>query len=152
MKKEEYAPAQGIELMRYVLPLTVDEKAGIHNLVKLPNTECSARLEDDGSVFCIPEKISDAGLELPQINYASYNGKPYQYTYGVNGDVSEIVKADFKNKSYKAWGMEGYFVSEPIFVAAPSAGSEDDGVVLTALLSGDPSKKPHSLGILDARD
>ncbi|XP_070533078.1 beta,beta-carotene 15,15'-dioxygenase-like [Ptychodera flava] len=62
------------------------------------------------------------------------------------------MKADFKNKSYKAWGMEGYLVSEPVFVAAPSAGSEDDGVVLTALLSDDPSKKPHSLGILDARD
>ncbi|XP_070533122.1 beta,beta-carotene 15,15'-dioxygenase-like [Ptychodera flava] len=152
MTKAEYVPTQGSKIMRFVLPLTVDKKAGIHNLVKLPNTECSARLEDDGSVFCVPERISDAVMELPQINYASHNGKPYQYSYGINGDASEIKKKDFKNKSYKAWGMDDYIVSEPVFVAAPSAGSEDDGVVLTALVSDDPSKKPHLLAILDARD
>ncbi|XP_070533065.1 beta,beta-carotene 15,15'-dioxygenase-like [Ptychodera flava] len=145
------APAQGSEVMRYVLPLTVDKKAGSNNLVKLPNTKCSATLKD-GSIFCTPEKICDAELELPQINYANYNGKPYQYTYGINGDNSEINKVDFKNKSYKAWGIEDYVVSEPLFVAAPSPGSEDDGVVLTALVSVDPSKKPHLLAILDARD
>ncbi|XP_070533108.1 beta,beta-carotene 15,15'-dioxygenase-like [Ptychodera flava] len=152
MKQGVYAPAKGSEVMRYALPLTVDKKAGDHNLVELPNTECSARLEEDGSVFCTPERISDAELELPQINYASYNGKPYQYTYGINADVSEINKVDFKNKSYKSWSMEDYLVSEPVFVAAPSSGSEDDGVILSALVSVDPSKKPHLLAILDARD
>ncbi|XP_070533137.1 beta,beta-carotene 15,15'-dioxygenase-like isoform X1 [Ptychodera flava] len=152
MRRGESTPAMGSQVMRFVLPLTVDKKAGINNLVKLPNTECSARLEEDGSVFCIPERISDAALELPHINYASYNGKPYQYTYGVKGDFSQIYKLDLKNKSYNSWGLEDYLVSEPGFVAAPSAGSEDDGVVLSALISEEPSRKPHLLAILDARD
>jgi len=45
---------------------------------------------------------------------------------------------------------KGIFVSEPIFVASPNGGAEDDGVVLTTVFHPDPTEV--SLVILNAGD
>jgi len=33
------------------------------------------------------EVIVDIGCETPQINYESYNGKPYTYFYAISADI-----------------------------------------------------------------
>ncbi|XP_070570573.1 carotenoid-cleaving dioxygenase, mitochondrial-like [Ptychodera flava] len=121
------------------------------NLVTLPNTTCTAVISRSGTVFCTPEKLSSEGFEMPQINYGSYNGKPYQYIYAVRGDCQGLIKVDVKNKTYKSWTEEGFVPSEPVFVEAPSAVCEDDGVVLSAVVNSDPDK-PNFLVVLDGKD
>ncbi|XP_077987772.1 carotenoid-cleaving dioxygenase, mitochondrial-like [Glandiceps talaboti] len=149
--KKGNAPASTAEVTRYILPLDVDQKNGTSNLVTLGDTECKARKLEDGSIHCTSEKIIDESLEAPTVNYKKYNGKPYQFAYGICGDNTGVMKVDFKNKSCKVWKEENYLASEPIFVPSPTAKSEDDGVVLASVVTGNPSK-PNFLIILDGKD
>jgi len=83
---------------------------------------------------------SDDRIILPRINYNHYNGKPYQFTYGVSthGDtkdfINELVKIDTHLGAVsKRWHIDGHYPSEPIFAPRPGATAEDDGVVLSTV-------------------
>ena len=97
--------------------------------------------------------ISDEAIELPRINYKQYNTKDYRFvygisTYGVNNFANRLIKVDISQKTSKNWSEEGCYPGEPVFVIAPNATNEDDGLVLSVVLDA-PNHKSFLL-ILDA--
>ncbi|KAM6177464.1 beta,beta-carotene 15,15'-dioxygenase [Erethizon dorsatum] len=140
-------------LRRFAVPLHVDKNAEVgSNLIKVASTTATALKERDDQVYCQPESLFE-GLELPRINYA-HNGKPYRYVFAAGVQWSpiptKIVKYDILTKSSLKWGEESCWPAEPLFVPAPDAKDEDDGVILSAIVSTDPQKPPFLL-ILDAK-
>jgi beta,beta-carotene 9',10'-dioxygenase len=88
------------------------------------------------------ERLATESIELPRLNYKSANAKDYRYTYGVSnrpdrpGDFNnQLVKVDVRERSAKIWRDEDCYVGEPVFVAAPTATAEDEGVVLSVVLN-----------------
>ena len=98
--------------------------------------------------------LSDESIELPRINYKANNGRDYQFAYGASVQqgsqdfLNQIVKVDVKNRQTWVWHEAGCYPSEPVFVPAPSAQSEDDGVLLVVVL--DSQNANSFLLILDA--
>ena len=106
---------------------------------------------DSGAVRS--ERLAAEGLELPRINYGGRNESPYRYVWGTgigpSGWLERIVKADLERGTSSAWEEEGCYPGEPVFVAAPEAGEEDEGVLLSIVFD---SRKGNSfLAVLDAR-
>ncbi|KAF7663532.1 hypothetical protein LDENG_00207640 [Lucifuga dentata] len=130
---------------RYVLPLTVDENIPLdQNLVALHNCKATATKRSPGEVYLTHEELHDdellqyGGLEFPHINYTQYNGRPYRYFYACGfGHVfsDSLLKMDVHTKELKVWRYPGLFPSEPVFVASPKATEEDDGVVLSVIIT-----------------
>ncbi|MEK6271571.1 MAG: carotenoid oxygenase family protein [Actinomycetota bacterium] len=102
------------------------------------------------------ERMIDEPIELPRINYGRCSERPYRYAWGVGGEgggdggwIDRIVKADLAERRSTSWFEEGCFPGEPVFVAAPDADAEDEGVLLSIVLDG---RKGNSfLLVLDAR-
>ncbi|KAM5262601.1 beta,beta-carotene 15,15'-dioxygenase [Ctenodactylus gundi] len=141
-------------LRRFALPLHVDKNAETgSNLIKMASTTATAVREKGDQVYCQPEELCE-GLELPRINYA-HNGKPYRYVYAAGFQWSpiptKIIKYDILTKSSLKWGEKDCWPAEPLFVPVPGAKDEDDGVILSAIVSTDPQKLPFLL-ILDAKN
>jgi beta,beta-carotene 9',10'-dioxygenase len=84
--------------------------------------------------------LIDQPIDLPRINYGRCNERPYRYTWGVGsrgGWLDQIVKADVEERRSTVWAEDGCFPGEPVFVAAPGAEAEDDGVLLSVVLDGE---------------
>ncbi len=100
------------------------------------------------------ERLADSDIELPRINYARCNERPYRYVWGVRngpaGWFEGIVKVDTAERSTLSWSQPGCYAGEPVFVARPHAQDEDDGVLLSVVL--DASAGTSFLLVLDARD
>ena len=100
------------------------------------------------------ERLADAAIELPRINYGRCNERPYRYVWGnSNGDsgwLERIVKIDISDGAALFWDEPGCYPGEPVFVAAPQADGEDDGVLLSVVL--DAAAETSFLLVLDARD
>ncbi|KAM4616236.1 beta-carotene 15, 15-dioxygenase 2, like isoform 2-T2 [Polymixia lowei] len=145
---------------RYVLPLTVDDDTPLdENLVTLHFCKATAKKTGPGKVYLTHEELYDdellqyGGLEFPQINYAEYNGRPYRYFYSCGfGHVfsNSLLKMDVHTKELKVWRYPGLYPSEPVFVAAPSATQEDDGVVMSVIITPREEKSTFLL-VLDAK-
>lgn len=107
-----------------------------------------------GSGRAEESRISDEPIDLPRINYARCNGKPYRYVYGVGLDegspLDRLVKIDVTSQAATIWREANAFVGEPVFLAAPNAEREDDGVLLSLVLDGDAGRS--MLLVLDASD
>ncbi|XP_066566426.1 carotenoid-cleaving dioxygenase, mitochondrial isoform X2 [Amia ocellicauda] len=144
---------------RFVLPLSVgpDTPTAL-NLNTLPDSSATAVKTGEGKVFCTHEDLHNSdlvdygGLEFPQINYAHYNARKYRYFYGCGfrhllGD--SLLKVDIETKQLKVWKQPGLFPSEPVFVPAPGASEEDDGVILSVVLTPRQDKSTFLL-VLDA--
>lgn len=110
-------------------------------------------------MFCQHENLHGddlheyGGLEFPQINYGRYNTQPYRYFYGCGfrhlvGD--SLLKMDLKDKTLKVWYQKGFFPSEPVFVPSPDAMEEDDGIILSVVLTPSQDKGTFLL-VLDAK-
>ena len=108
----------------------------------------------NGTVLGV-EVISDETIELPRINYERNNARDYRFAYGVSMHqqhiddfLNQLVKIDVREKTAHTWYEDGCYPGEPVFVAAPQAGGEDEGVVLSVVLN---SQKENSfLLVLDA--
>jgi beta,beta-carotene 9',10'-dioxygenase len=104
----------------------------------------------DGTVAS--ERLADRGFELPRINYGRCNERPYRYVWGVgvgeSGWLEQVVKVDLDRRESATWSQPGCFAGEPVFVAAPDAEAEDDGVLLSVVLDGD--RGSSFLAVLDA--
>ncbi|XP_068167104.1 beta-carotene 15, 15-dioxygenase 2, like [Antennarius striatus] len=145
---------------RYVLPLTVDKQTPPdQNLVTLHFYKATAKQTKPGEVYMTHEELHDdellqyGGLEFPQINYDKYNGRPYRYFYSCGfGHVfsDSLLKMDVRTKELKVWRFPGLYPSEPVFVASPKATEEDDGVVLSVIITPRKEKSTFLL-ILDAK-
>lgn len=99
------------------------------------------------------EILAPASIELPRINYESRAGKPYRYVWGTGieteGDfLDSIVKIDLDSHTTARWYEKGLYPGEPVFVTAPGAKTEDEGVLLSVVL--DIEKDRSSLLVLDA--
>ncbi|KAH7977796.1 hypothetical protein HPB49_003592 [Dermacentor silvarum] len=107
-------------------------------------------------VMIQPRELAKGKLrgELPRINN-NRNGKPYKYTYSLSNVEGEehrafVSKLDVTTGDWLHWERQGWFPSEPVFVARPGAVEEDDGVILSSLLHEDDEKK-LALVVLDAK-
>ncbi|XP_050504093.1 carotenoid isomerooxygenase isoform X1 [Diabrotica virgifera virgifera] len=140
---------------RFVLPLNSNSNTDkTKNLVGIKNTRAKAYYMSDGNIFVKPEKLCDLGCETPRIHYEKYLGKPYKYFYAISSDVdSEIpgtlIKVDVESKTTKTWGEPNCYPSEPIFVPNPEPKSEDDGVVISAMVWGEEDTNHVGLLVLD---
>lgn len=95
-------------------------------------------------------------FELPRFNDSVCDGRPYVYAYGV--DLRDPFSADDKRPLYKVnmdtgsvsiWSSPGCYCGEPVFVPAPKAKGEDDGVVLA--IAFDEKRGKSFLLVLDAK-
>jgi beta,beta-carotene 9',10'-dioxygenase len=97
------------------------------------------------------ERLVDDRMELPRINYGRCNERPYRYAWGVGSDggwLDRIVKADVVEGDARTWREDGCYPGEPVFVAAPEAEGEDEGVLLSVVF--DARKGNSFLLVLDA--
>ncbi len=99
--------------------------------------------------------LTDEPLELPRIHYNQHNGRDYQFVYGIGFrqeqpyDFSnQLLKVDVHSGESTTWREEGCYPGEPVFVPAPSAAAEDDGVILSVML--DSERRRSFLLLLDA--
>ncbi len=101
------------------------------------------------------ELLSDHRIEMVCINQDRCQGRAYQYAYAVSHNVTwpslvgQLVKLDVERKTAITWFEPQTYPGEPIFVAAPEATTEDDGVILSVVL--DAAKAKSFLLLLDAR-
>ncbi|XP_050733684.1 beta,beta-carotene 15,15'-dioxygenase-like isoform X1 [Eriocheir sinensis] len=140
---------------RFVLPLYVPAKGEVgEQLVTLKDTTCTAIRTDGGEVHCSPALLCPLTFELPRINYQR-NGQPYRYTYGITSGsdlyLQRLIKLDVVTGETWIFHDRGYVAAEPIFVPAPGATEEDDGVVLSTLLKINDLRYVALL-VLDARN
>lgn len=100
------------------------------------------------------QSLADGDIELPRINYARCNERPYRYVWGVGGGpggwLERVVKIDTHDHTTLTWSEEGCYPGEPVFVAHPEAQEEDDGVLLSVVL--DARAGTSFLLVLDAGD
>ncbi|XP_029302502.1 beta-carotene oxygenase 2b [Cottoperca gobio] len=144
---------------RFVLPLNVDRDTPYNQNLNRPNcTATSIRLTKN-KVFCTHEDLHGedlhqyGGLEFPQINYGKYNTRSYRYFYGCGfrhlvGDT--LIKMDLHGKHMKVWEHAGLYPSEPVFVPSPNATEEDDGVIMSVVITPNKDKSTFLL-VLDAK-
>lgn len=88
------------------------------------------------------EAIANVAAEFPRIHYQRYNGKPYRFVYGGNSQqpnsfIDQLVKVDVSTGTVSRWQQLHCYPTEPIFVAAPEAVAEDDGIILSLVLDAD---------------
>ncbi|KAM3868990.1 carotenoid-cleaving dioxygenase, mitochondrial [Diretmus argenteus] len=157
---EVYSNVCSVYPRRFVLPLNVtNDTPTDQNLNTRPSSQATSVKMSKDKVFCQHEDLHGddlhqyGGLEFPQINYSRYNTRPYRYFYGCGfihlvGD--SLLKMDLRDKSLKVWQQKGFFPSEPIFVPSPDAMEEDDGVILSVVLTPSQDKGTFLL-VLDAK-
>jgi beta,beta-carotene 9',10'-dioxygenase len=100
------------------------------------------------------QPLSETLLELPRVNDA-YVARPYQYAYGISSDPAthvgfpnQLAKINVETGESHIWREPGCYPGEPVFVAAPGASAEDDGVLLSVVL--DTQTEQSFLLVLDA--
>ncbi|XP_058120242.1 carotenoid isomerooxygenase isoform X1 [Anopheles ziemanni] len=135
---------------------TTDHGLVLQNLVQLAGTKATAYVMPNRTIFCRPELLCDLGCETPRIYYECHLGRPYRYFYAISSDVDAsnpgtLIKVDVVDKSRRTWCEENVYPSEPIFVPAPDPQSEDDGVVLAAMVWGREEQNRVGLLVLDAK-
>jgi beta,beta-carotene 9',10'-dioxygenase len=88
------------------------------------------------------EQLAQPQFELPRINYGAVNARDYRYAYGTSVHSAEsdwsdqLAKVDVSSGDARIWHEAGCYPGEPVFVAAPGARAEDEGVVLSVVLDG----------------
>ncbi|KAM3615720.1 uncharacterized protein V6R79_006663 [Siganus canaliculatus] len=145
---------------RFVLPLNVDDNTPYNQNLnnRADSTATCIRIGKD-KIFCIHEDLHGddlhqyGGLEFPQINYSKYNTRPYRYFYGCGfrhlvGD--SLIKMDLHRKTMKVWEQPGLYPSEPVFIPSPDATEEDDGVIMSVVVTPNKDKSTFLL-VLDAQ-
>jgi carotenoid cleavage dioxygenase-like enzyme len=100
------------------------------------------------------EVLLDRSLELPRIDYARVNTRPYRFVYacGMRPEqpdwLNELVKFDVQAGALRTWHEDGCYPGEPVFVGRPGREREDDGVILSVVF--DSSSGRSFLLALDA--
>ncbi|GFE71985.1 carotenoid oxygenase family protein [Chroococcus sp. FPU101] len=86
------------------------------------------------------EVLTSEPIELPRINYQRCNTHPYQFVYGVGSSesgnfIDQLVKVDVQNGTNQLWHSHDCYPGEPVFVAAPNAIFENEGIILSVVLN-----------------
>nr|XP_040237975.2 carotenoid isomerooxygenase isoform X1 [Anopheles coluzzii] len=135
---------------------STDSGLVLQNLVQIEDSKATAYVMPNRTIFCKPELLCDLGCETPRIYYERHLGRPYRYFYAISSDVDAsnpgtLIKVDVVTKGKLTWCEENVYPSEPIFVPAPDPQSEDDGVVLAAMVWGREEQNRAGLLVLDAK-
>lgn len=98
--------------------------------------------------------LTPEALELPRINYQRCNAHSYQFVYGVGNSqpgnfIDRVVKVNIHDRTTQIWQSPNCYPGEPVFVTAPDASSEDEGVILSVVLN--VQTKNSFLLVLDAQ-
>lgn len=102
------------------------------------------------------ERLVDAPIDLPRINYGRCNERPYRYVWGAGMEpgsgsfFDRIVAIDLERRETLTWHEPGTYPGEPVFVAAPGAEAENAGALLSVVL--DARTQSSFLLVLDAAD
>lgn len=85
------------------------------------------------------EQLTDVTLELPRFDYAHRAGLRHRFVYGASqtspGEFFDsLTKIDLEHSGAAVWHEAGCYPGEPVFVAAPGATAEDEGVILSVVL------------------
>jgi beta,beta-carotene 9',10'-dioxygenase len=101
------------------------------------------------------EVLLDRSIELPRIDYARVNGRPYRVMYaaGQRPDrdpdwLNELVKFDIAAGTTTTWHENGCYPGEPVFAGRPGRTEEDDGAILSVVF--DSRTNRSFLLVLDA--
>jgi len=91
--------------------------------------------------------------ELPRFHEAQHGGRPYRYAYaagdsGAGQFLDNLLKFDLQTQTTQRWHAAGTYPGEPVFVPAPEAAGEDQGVILSVVL--EPAAETSFLLVLDA--
>ncbi len=89
------------------------------------------------------EYLSDQCIELPHFDYTYGFARPdYRFVYGIGlrpgkrqGFYNQLVKIDIGAREDKVWHEDGCYPGEPVFVPASDRQSEDDGALLSVVLT-----------------
>ncbi|XP_053307678.1 carotenoid-cleaving dioxygenase, mitochondrial-like [Spea bombifrons] len=146
---------------RFVFPLNIDPNMS-HDVDMNPLTYTTATVikKVDGKVWCTHENLYDntlddvGGLEFPSISYYKYNTKKYRYFYGCGFRHfvgTSLIKMDIDTKKLMVWQEDGFYPSEPVFIPCPDSNKEDDGVILSVVVTPHQDKKTFLL-VLDAKN
>ncbi len=103
------------------------------------------------------ERVLDSRhiLELPSFNYRASNSRPYRYVYGMSAlpeslFFDRVIKLEMETDHALYWHEPQCFPGEPVFVQAPEPETEDDGVLLCLVLSGERARS--FLLVLEAKE
>ena len=85
--------------------------------------------------------------------YRRFAGRRHRYVWGVGqlrrGFLDSPVKQDLETAKAAVWAEKDGFPGEPVFVPAPNAGAEDEGVLLSVVLDGEGALRgpfaPHGI-------
>lgn len=147
-----------LDLVAYTTPRIIDQlyldRLRSDQAVDATGKLLRFNLDLAGGAEVVEEILSETPIELPRINYRQQNTRPYRYVYGVSdrqaGDfLDSLVKLDLEQDDTKTWYQPRCYPGEPVFVAAPDAAAEDDGVILSVVL--DSQTVTSFLLILDAK-
>jgi len=120
VSNEDY-PNDLTRLVRYTIDRNLHWR-GLKSLIKSPDAD-----------------VGTKAFEFPSMNPA-YHGKPYKYIYTIQNPFKRfgaLIKLNVETGIVTRKEMpDGYFPTEPIFVAAPDATNEDDGVVVVGGING----------------
>jgi carotenoid cleavage dioxygenase-like enzyme len=98
------------------------------------------------------EILSSSTLELPAFDYRGLAGQPYRYLWSAgqvaDGFMNRLQKFDLSTGVAAFWSEAGCYPGEPIFVPAPDAEAQDQGVILSIVL--DAARQRSFLLVLDA--
>jgi beta,beta-carotene 9',10'-dioxygenase len=130
----------------YIDKLRNDPEQSSNQLRRYRVTPGSDRVES--------EVVLDRNIELPRIDYARVNTRPYRFMYacGMRPEepdwLNELVKFDTRERTLETWHEPGCYPGEPVFVGRPGREREDDGAVLSVVF--DSSSGRSFLLVLDA--
>jgi carotenoid cleavage dioxygenase-like enzyme len=103
-----------------------------------------------GRALAQVERLSGDRIEFPMVS-AAVRGRRQRLVWGASvGAESAIVGVDVERATTRTFSSPGLVFGEPIFVPAPGAASEDDGVVLA--VGTEPAASRAKLVAVDARD
>ncbi len=104
----------------------------------------------EGAITC--RVLSKKSIELPRIQ-PSRSATDYRWVYGngsERGDfLDSILKIDVQSGCAAMWYSLDCYPGEPVFIPAPDASQEDEGVLLSVVL--DAAQNTSFLLVLDAR-
>lgn len=111
------------------------------------------RYRIDPAMGVSSEQLSDVTLELPRFDYGRRAGARHRYVYGASQQSSgqffdSLVKIDLDQHRTESWHEADCYPGEPIFVPAPDAANEDEGVILSVVL--DTRREASFLLVLSA--
>lgn len=139
-----YETADGLvlDVVVYPDPSIIDQlyRDALAKADRFPTGELCRFVLPRGGGAARVTRLSQIGIELPQID-ERLRGRPYRYAFGVNvsskGDfLDQIVRVDVRRGAAATWSEPGCYPGEPVFVPAPDAQREGEGVLLAVVLDG----------------